>query len=71
MIVSSEEIKAELKDRWPELKFIWPTNPNWTLVAGERLPKIIENCSTRHFVFIPGIWECENYARGFVANAYK
>lgn len=71
MILSSEAIKAKLKDRWPDLKFIWPTNPNWILVADKWLPGIIANCSNRHFDFIPGIWECENYARGFVASAYK
>ena len=71
MILQSEAIKVKLMARWPELTFIWPTNPNWTLVADKWLPKITENCSTRHFAFIHGIWECENYARGFVANAYK
>jgi len=35
------------------------------------IPKIIEICSVKHFVFTPGIFECENYARCFIARVYE
>jgi len=71
MIFTSEQIKDRLKKIWSDLVYIWPTNPNWTLDLDEWLLKIKEHCSVRHFIFTPGIFECENYARTFVANIYK
>jgi len=68
MILSSEQIKVKLKEIWPNLKFIWPTNPNWTLVSDVWLPRIQENCRVNHYAFINGIWECENFAHQFKAN---
>jgi len=71
MIFTSEQIKTRLKSIWRDLQFIWPTNPNWGLVSDEWLSMLKENCSVRHYVFIPGIWECENYAHQFKANVEK
>ena len=68
MILSSEQIKVKLKEIWPNLKFIWPTNPNWTLVSDVWLPIIQENCRVDDYTFITGIWECENFAHQFKAN---
>ena len=71
MIKSSEQIKDKLRIIWPGLKFIWPTNPNWTLVSDVWLPKIQENCRVDDYAFIEGIWECENFAHLFKSNVEK
>jgi len=68
MIQTSDQIKNRLRKIWPGLKFIWPTNPNWTLVSDEWIPKIKENCRVSHYAFIEGIWECENFSHQFKAN---
>ena len=68
MILSSDDIESKLKKIWPDLQFIWPTNPNWGLDVERWLPEITENCSVKHYTFINGVWECENYAHQFKAN---
>lgn len=71
MILSSEQIKVKLKEIWPNLKFIWPTNPNWTLVSNMWLLAIRESCLVNDYEFVDGIWECENFAHQFKANVEK
>jgi len=68
MILTSKQIKNRLRDKWPDLQFIWPTNPFWTPVTDEWLEKIIINCNARGFNFIAGIWECENFTHRWKAN---
>jgi len=71
MILSSEQIKDKLRKIWPDLKFIWPTNPNWTLVSDVWLPRMQENSRVDDYAFIDGIWECENFAHLFKSNVEK
>lgn len=71
MIISSDQLKAEQVKIWPNLQFIWPTNPMWTAVSDDWFKKLIKNCSTTGFTSIPGIWECENYTHQFKANVEK
>ena len=71
MILSSEYIRGRLKQQWPDLRFIWPTNPLWNVEIDKWIPEIIEKCSVKHFIFTPGIFECENYARCFIARVYE
>jgi hypothetical protein len=71
LMISSQQLKDELRNRWPDLQWIWPTNPYWSIISNDWLDKIIENCSVRHFKTIKGIWECENYAYQWKANVEK
>ena len=71
MILSSDQIKDRLRKIWSDLKFIWPTNPNWTLVSDVWLPRMKENSRVDDYAFIDGIWECENFAHQFKANVEK
>lgn len=68
MIIIGEHIRKELKQIWRDLQFVWPTNPNWTPMLDEMLPRVIEHCSVRHMVNIPHIWECENYTYRWMTN---
>jgi len=62
MILTSEQILKELKEIWPEFQWEWPKNPNFTAMPDDMLPRVIEACSIKHMVIIPGIWECENFS---------
>jgi len=68
MLITSTKIKSKLRRIWPNLKWIWPTNPEWEVISEDWLNRIMERCSVRHMVTIPGIWECENYAHQWKAN---
>ena len=68
MIITSDQIRKELKDIWRDLQFIWPTNPSWPPMPDDLFPEVIEHCSVKHMVFTPGFWECENYAYRWMSN---
>jgi len=71
MTITSEHIRGLLKQTWPNLYFIWPTNPKWEDVSDYWMLEITANCSVRHMTSIPGIWECENYGHQFKARVEK
>jgi len=68
MILTSDQILKELKEIWPEFQWEWPKNPNWTPMPDDMFPRVIEACSVKHMVTIPGIWECENYSGRWQTN---
>ena len=67
-MIISDQIRKELKQIWHNLRFIWPTNPNWVSMPDKLLPRVIKHCSIRHMVNISHIWECENYAYRWMTN---
>jgi len=71
MIITSDQIRKILNKKWPDLKFIWPTNPNWTPISDVWISRIVQNCSVRGFEFVEGIWECENYTHQWKANVER
>ena len=68
MIITSDQALKELKKIWPDFQWEWPKNPNWTAMPDKFLPRVVKECSIRHMVNIPHIWECENYSGRWQSN---
>ena len=51
-----------LKDNWPNLRFIWPTDPKYIIMDFEGLKDIVKSCSVKNFKSRGNLWDCDNYA---------
>lgn len=72
MILSSDQILAELQEIYPGFEWEFPTNPYWEDLPDELFKEAIKECSlVGEFETIPGIWECENYAWEWKARFHK
>ena len=68
MIFTGDQILEELKEIWPSFQWEWPKNPNFAAMPDDMFPRVIEECSIKHMVNIPHIWECENYSGRWQSN---
>jgi hypothetical protein len=68
MIHSADQTKKEIKKIWPNFQWDFPGNPTYTDMPDDILPRVIKECSVKNMSIIPGVWECENYARRFQTN---
>jgi len=67
-MITSNQISKELQEIWPNYKWEFPKNPAWTPMPDSMLYHVISECSVKHMVSIPHIWECENYSGRWQSN---
>ncbi|KJS31639.1 MAG: hypothetical protein VR64_10610 [Desulfatitalea sp. BRH_c12] len=61
MIITSDQIRAELASMWPELKFILLSDPAWLLPTQDQLQAELDAC-TRHPLYYENLYACEEHA---------
>ena len=61
-IIKSKNIRTILKNNWPNLKFIWPTDSQYIVMDFDELKDVVKKCSVRGFSSDGELWDCDNYA---------
>lgn len=70
-ILSSERKRMMHQQMWPPLTMIWLTEPEYEIITVPKFKDIVTICSVAHLEYIPGIWDCDNYALQFHAKVQK
>lgn len=71
MKVTSERMRMALQDVWPNLRMIWPTDPNYDLLTVKKLKSVVKKCSVADFEYIGNVWDCDNFALQLHARVQK
>jgi hypothetical protein len=60
-----------LQTQWPNLTFIWPTDPTYKIITLKKLRAIVKKSSVSDFDYMGTVWDCDNFALHLHAMVQK